>query len=111
MVQCENPECREGQWFHLSCVGLRSVPGKKDAFFCSDRCRSEMDDHMRTYMKSLLWALLNYAADKDAIRADGGRIVRSWKRNMISFFFRHNRKNYLEMGRRFLTAANGCAPP
>jgi hypothetical protein len=33
MVNCENPAC-PFQWFHLECVGLRSIPPTSECWIC-----------------------------------------------------------------------------
>lgn len=38
MVGCENPTCKR-EWFHISCLGLKSVP-TEDRWYCPE-CRSE----------------------------------------------------------------------
>jgi hypothetical protein len=38
MIECENPECTNGQWFHLECVDL-DEDNLPDEWFCSSACR------------------------------------------------------------------------
>ena len=40
MIQCENPECNKGKWFHYACVGIENEKDMtKKEWFCSDECR------------------------------------------------------------------------
>ena len=34
MIQCENPSCDNGKWFHFGCVGLTAAPRGKKKWFC-----------------------------------------------------------------------------
>lgn len=40
MVHCDNDVCHYGEWFHLSCLGLKKVPRSK-TWHCPD-CRKEL---------------------------------------------------------------------
>jgi len=40
MVGCENPDCKR-EWFHISCLGLKTVP-QEEHWFCPE-CRTEVD--------------------------------------------------------------------
>ncbi|KAF5391860.1 hypothetical protein D9757_001658 [Collybiopsis confluens] len=35
MVACDNEEC-ENQWFHLSCIGLATLPEEDETWYCQD---------------------------------------------------------------------------
>jgi hypothetical protein len=38
MVGCDNDNCKNGEWFHLVCVGLSVAPPENAKWFC-DQCR------------------------------------------------------------------------
>lgn len=40
MVGCENPTCKR-EWFHISCLGLKTVP-QEEHWFCPE-CRTEVE--------------------------------------------------------------------
>ena len=40
MVGCENPSCKR-EWFHISCLGLKTVP-QEEHWFCPE-CRTEVE--------------------------------------------------------------------
>ncbi|KAF2455918.1 hypothetical protein BDY21DRAFT_365135 [Lineolata rhizophorae] len=40
MIACENEDC-EKEWFHLQCVGMTEIPGRRTKWFCSD-CRKKL---------------------------------------------------------------------
>ena len=43
MIECDNPNCEKGQWFHLSCVGIKEgeEPDSSSKWFCCKK--SEKD--------------------------------------------------------------------
>eukprot|EP00040_Diaphanoeca_grandis_P015917 m.81844 g.81844 ORF g.81844 m.81844 type:complete len:295 (-) comp25459_c0_seq1:238-1122(-) len=41
MVGCDNDSCPHGEWFHLSCVGLRVSPAEDKNWYCPN-CRKSM---------------------------------------------------------------------
>lgn len=43
MIECDNPHCEKGQWFHLSCVGIKEgeEPDSKSKWFCCKKCENE----------------------------------------------------------------------
>ncbi|RDI84531.1 hypothetical protein Vi05172_g5410 [Venturia inaequalis] len=44
MVACENEEC-EKEWFHLGCVGLEEIPGRRVKWWCPEcRVKLGLDD-------------------------------------------------------------------
>jgi hypothetical protein len=37
MIACDNEEeCEGGEWFHLECVGLTSLPPRRGKWFCPE---------------------------------------------------------------------------
>lgn len=40
MVACEADDC-EREWFHLECVGLAEIPGRRQKWYCPD-CRARL---------------------------------------------------------------------
>lgn len=36
MVACDGPDCQSGEWFHVSCVGLREGEARTGQWFCPD---------------------------------------------------------------------------
>ena len=41
MIQCENPECNKGKWFHYACVGIDNEKAEilKKEWYCSEECK------------------------------------------------------------------------
>lgn len=50
MVACDNGGCAI-EWFHLGCVGLKSVPRRRESWYCP-RCRGASDKEMREGLAS-----------------------------------------------------------
>ena len=40
MIECDNPNCEKGQWFHLSCVNIKEgeEPDPSSKWFCCKKC-------------------------------------------------------------------------
>ena len=43
MIECDNPNCEKGQWFHLSCVGIKEgeEPDSSSKWFCCKKCEKD----------------------------------------------------------------------
>jgi len=41
MIECENPYCKNGQWFHYSCVNLTEDNEPTKEWYCSSTCETE----------------------------------------------------------------------
>ena len=43
MIECDNPNCENGQWFHLSCVGIEEgkEPDSSSKWFCCKKCEKD----------------------------------------------------------------------
>ena len=43
MIECDNPNCKNGQWFHLSCVGIKegNEPDSSSKWFCCKKCEKD----------------------------------------------------------------------
>ena len=47
MVQCSNDKCQENEnkgWFHLTCVGLKTLPGENEDWYCPYHQRQREED-------------------------------------------------------------------
>ena len=40
MIECDNPYCQNGQWFHLSCVGIAEGEEPSTDWFCCTECQN-----------------------------------------------------------------------
>ena len=42
-LYCDNPNCEKGQWFHLSCVGIKEgeEPDSSSKWFCCKKCEKD----------------------------------------------------------------------
>lgn len=52
MIQCDNPKCKNGEWFHFKCCNIdkNKIP---DEWFCSPECRNEMNKKTKNKKKKL----------------------------------------------------------
>ena len=41
MIECENPKCPNGQWFHYSCVEITEGKIPTTEWYCSKKCQEE----------------------------------------------------------------------
>lgn len=40
MIECDNPSCQNGQWFHLSCVGIDEGKEPSTDWYCCSDCEN-----------------------------------------------------------------------
>ena len=53
MIECENPKCPNGQWFHYSCVEITEGKEPTDEWFCSEQCQNEVNDSQKKKRKKM----------------------------------------------------------
>ena len=41
MIECENPRCPNGQWFHYSCVDISEGKEPTSEWYCCTKCKEE----------------------------------------------------------------------
>ena len=132
LVKCDFVGCKNGHWFHTSCVGLEEddiADDEDDEWFCSDECRLDhrkrerpvMEDeifdptsdvdNVREYAKSVIWAGLNDMIRRDATQEnDGNRIIRHWKFDLLKFM-NTSHPNYTRFAIDLLLSVNGAVCP
>ncbi|XP_003729577.2 uncharacterized protein LOC586013 isoform X1 [Strongylocentrotus purpuratus] len=122
MLFCENPSCRRGSWFHLSCMNMSLEDVPEDKYYCSIECSQASqkkkrvfvfhatDDHVFQYSRAMLFRGLGERARYDAIREnDGDRIISHWRFDMVDFYNMQHPKYFIE-GFHLLTDMNGGVP-
>ena len=122
MLFCENPSCRRGTWFHLSCMNMSLEDVPEDKYYCSIECSQASqkkkrvvvfhatNDHVFQYSRAMLFRGLGERARYDAIREnDGDRIISHWRSDMIDFYNMQHPKYFIE-GFHLLTDMNGGVP-
>ncbi|XP_070554960.1 uncharacterized protein [Ptychodera flava] len=110
LIGCESRQhCFRGEWFHLDCVGLNTIPDGK--WYCSTDCRESCidkelgdgeEDNVFNYSCAMTYRGLLHMAEKDAEREnDGQSMISHWKIDMLDFWS-NNHFKYLTLGHRLL---------
>ncbi len=113
-VECAaTATCSRGQFFYLSCVGLKRKG--KQAWYSSDDCRTACEtcteekdlDHVREYQLQMTYDAMCDVVRKDAIRENNGpALLKFWRIDMLQFWA-HNHYKYMILGHRLLLGAAG----
>lgn len=118
MVCCENKKCKNGKWFHLSCMDIEKEDlDDVDDWFCSNQCREKPskttscipsdEDSVFQYTKVLMYRGLREMVQHNAIRANHGpKIISYWKEDLFEFYDLHHTKYFLA-GHQLLTDVGG----
>lgn len=53
MIECENPNCTKGQWFHYSCVQITEGKEPKTEWYCSRECREQAKNTKKKKRKKI----------------------------------------------------------
>ncbi|XP_014673981.1 PREDICTED: uncharacterized protein LOC106814196 [Priapulus caudatus] len=116
MVMCDNKKCKNGKWFHLSCM---SIMNDSDVlhreWYCSRACETRNsaphevnDDLTFKYTQALLWKGIGEMVRHRS--NNGDKMTAYWKEDMIEFY-ECNHTKYFICGHRLLMDTHGALPP